>query len=433
MTRRTFLLGTCLAGAAMLTASACSSSSATSQAANGPVTVTVMTWESTATNSAIDKALTAFHQPGITVKRLDTPSGNYADKLAALTQARRLPDLFWCGNDTEQQYSDEGLLTDWSSHLAAAPELAGGFSKATLDSWRTTGGKIGGLPSLLNTYGVWYNADAFKAAGLPLPAAGWTWDQMYQDANALANKNGAAFGMVADNMTSTDGPFTLSTYAQSEGGAPFTDNVNHPTAVTISPAFTEGVTKLAAAIKAGAVAPPGYDASNAQAVFAAGKLPMLFSGQWLASGFLTDKPAIHYGFAPMPQQQQPATLYDAVGICTPAPNAHPDAVFKVLQYLDTTVWSDVLPASPVAPPADAGAQNAYFQALGQAGLTTTADAVKATLGTQKTIGVRFTTTWAAQANDLIKAYWQPVLAGTKPVSELQTMATKINGLIKTNG
>ncbi|MER6399549.1 extracellular solute-binding protein [Kitasatospora sp. NPDC001603] len=433
MRTRTLVLGTCLAVTAALTATACGSGGTKGTSATGPVTVTLMTWESAGTNAAIDKALADFHAPGITVKRLDTPSGNYADKLAALTQAHQLPDLFWCGNDTEQQYASQGLLTDWSSRLAADTQLAGGFAPNVLANWKSPKGKLGGLPSLLNTYGVWYNADAFTAAGLPLPKAGWTWDEMYRDAAALAHKDGASYGLIADNMTSTDGPFTLSTYALSQGQDGFTDNANNPTRATISPSFTEGVTKLAAAIKAGDVAPPGYDAANAQSLLAAGKLPMLFSGQWLAAGFIANKPSVNVGFAPMPQNGTPATLYDAVGVCTPSATTHPDATFQVLKYLDTTVWSKVLPSSPVAPPAFTGAQSAYFEALAAADMPTVATAVKAGLDTTATSGVRFTTNWAAQYNDLVKAYWQPVLAGGRPVSDLYTMATKIKGLIQSGG
>jgi ABC-type glycerol-3-phosphate transport system substrate-binding protein len=108
-----------------------------------------------------------------------------------------------------------------------------------MDNWKTADGQMGGLPSLMNTYGVWYNADAFTAAGLPLPKAGWTWDEMYADAAKLANKNGAKYGLVADQLTSPDGPFTMSMYAVSAGGAPFTDNVNHPTKAEADDKYTE--------------------------------------------------------------------------------------------------------------------------------------------------------------------------------------------------
>jgi ABC-type glycerol-3-phosphate transport system substrate-binding protein len=427
--RSALATGAFLVAGALLATGACSSGSSTKQ--SGPVTVTVMTWESTTTNAAIDQALAGFHDANITVKRLDTPNGNYGDKLVALNQAKKLPDLFWCGNDTELQYSSEGLLTDWSSRLSG-DFSASSFVSTAMDNWKGANGKIGGLPSLMNTYGIWYNADAFSAAGLAAPAPGWTWDQMFGDAAALAHKNGAGYGLIADGMTSTDGPFTLSTYALSGGGAGFTDSVNRPTKVTADATFTEGVGKLAAGITSGSVAPPGYDVSNAQSIFAAGKIPMLLSGQWLAAGFLTDKPKIKYAFAPLPQVKSPATLYDAVGICTPSYTKNADATFKVLKYLDSTVWTKVLPASPVAAPAYTAAQNTYFSALTGAGLTTVADTVKSALSMPTTIGVRFTTQWASQANDLITSYWQPIVTGKKPLSDLQTLVQKINDLIKNN-
>ncbi|MCX5094133.1 extracellular solute-binding protein [Streptomyces sp. NBC_00365] len=430
MKRLIRVAGVLLAGGGLLATAACGGSSGKSS--DGKATVTLMTWESAATNKAIDQALTGFHDPNITVKRIDTPNGNYSDKLAALTQAKKLPDLFWCGNDTEQQYTGQGLLTDWASRLSGAGDFgASSFVSSTMKNWKTADGKIGGVPSLINTYGIWYDIDAFKAAGIAVPAAGWTWDQMF-DAAAKLHAKGAKYGLVADAMTSTDGPFSLSTYSLSAGGAPFADSVHQPTKTTVDATYTEGVRKLVAGIKSGAIAPPGYDISNQQALFAAGQIPMLWSGQWLAAGFLTDKPKIKYGFAPIPQVNKPATLYDAVGICTPSYTQNADATYKVLKYLDSTVWTKVLPGSPVAAPAYLSAQSAYFGALDKAGLTTVASTVKAGLNTSSTIGVRFTTQWAGQSNDLITAYWPDILNGKKPLSDLRTMTDKINEVIKSN-
>ncbi|HET6296096.1 MAG TPA: extracellular solute-binding protein [Kribbella sp.] len=431
---KTKIIGTTLACAGLLTATACGGSDSGGDA-DGPVTVTVMTWESPETNAAIDKALAGFKDDKITVKRIDTPGGGYGDKLASLTQAKKLPDLFWCGNDTEQQYTSQGLLVDWSKRITdgSGAFKADSFVPSAMENWKTADGLMGGLPSLMNTYGVWYNADAFKAVGLAEPKAGWTWDDMYAAAGKLANKGGAKYGLVADQLTSPDAPFTMSLYSVSAGGAPFTDNVNHPTKAEADGKFTEGVGKLVDAIKSGAVAPPGYDAANAPALFSGGKVPMLFGGQWLAAGFQTDKPKIRYGFVPFPQVTTPTTLYDSVGICTPEYTASEDATYKVLEYLNTKVWDAVLPASPVAPPAYTPAQESYFNALTKAGQTTVVDTVKADLATEKTVGVRFTTQWASQVADLTTAYYQPILSGKKPVSELQTYVTKINDLIKQAG
>ena len=430
MKRTLHAAGALLAAGGLLATSACGGSSG--QESGGKTTVTVMTWESNATNKLIDQALAGFKDPDITVKRVDTPNGNYSDKLSALTQAQKLPDLFWCGNDTEQQYTGQGLLTDWSSKLSGSGDFGtGSFDATAMKNWTTADGKIGGVPSLMNTYGIWYDVDAFKAAGIPVPAAGWTWDQMYDAATKLHEK-GAKYGLVADAMTALDAPFSLSLFSQSAGGSPFTDDVHHPTKVTVDAKYTEGVAKLVAGIKSGAVAPPGYDISSQQSLFAAGEIPMLWSGQWLAAGFLTDKPKIKYGFAPLPQVDKPATLYDAVGICTPSYTKNADATFKVLEYLDSTVWTKVLPDSPVAVPAYTAAQDSYFDALDKAGQATVAATVKTDLQATSTIGVRFTTQWASQASDLVTAYWPDILQGKKPLSDLQTMADKINDVIKSN-
>jgi ABC-type glycerol-3-phosphate transport system substrate-binding protein len=429
--KRTFIVTT-LACAGLLAATACSGSDSGGGSSSGPVTVTVMTWESAQTNAAIKKALADFKDDNITVQLLDTPAGNFGDKLASLTQAKKLPDLFWCGNDTEQQYTSQGLLVDWTDKInnGDGDFKADKFVPSAIENWKTADGQMGGLPSLMNTYGVWYNEDAFTKAGIAVPKAGWTWDDMYSAAAKLANKNGAKYGLVADQLTSGDGPFTMSMYSVSAGGAPFTDNVNHPTKAEADAKYTEGVQKLIDAIKSGSVAPPGYDASNVQSLFAAGKVPMMFGGQWLAAGFQTDKPKVKYGFAPFPQVDTPATLYDSVGICTPQYTKDQDATFKVLEYINTKVWDAVLPASPVAPPAYTPAQASYFDALNKAQQSTVVDTVKADLAAEKTVGVRFTTQWAQQVGDLTTANYQPILSGKKPISDLPAYIDKINGLIK---
>jgi ABC-type glycerol-3-phosphate transport system permease component len=128
---------TALACAGLLAATACSGSDSGGGSSSGPVTVTVMTWESAETNAAIKKALADFKDDNITVQLLDTPSGQYGDKLASLTQAKKLPDLFWCGNDTEQQYTSQGC---WSTGPTRSRTATATSSRTT--SWRprwTTG------------------------------------------------------------------------------------------------------------------------------------------------------------------------------------------------------------------------------------------------------------------------------------------------------
>ena len=60
--------------------------------------------------------------------------------------------------------------------------------------------KITGLPYNFTTTCVFYNADAFEAAGLEAPTADdpWTWDELYANAQTLMDKGGVKYGFAAD-------------------------------------------------------------------------------------------------------------------------------------------------------------------------------------------------------------------------------------------
>ena len=170
----------------------------------------------------------------------------------------------------------------------------------------------------MNTYGVWYNADAMTKAGLPIPKAGWTYDEMLKDAAALTTKSGSTtnYGLV----NSPTDPFAIGDCSVSSGGAPFADKINNATKVTIDDKYMACAQKYIDAIKAGSINPPeanptGDDATNG---FIAGKIPMLYFGQWLAPSFAKAKIGFKYGFAPLPVSGSVvAQPYDAVGIISP--------------------------------------------------------------------------------------------------------------------
>ncbi|MGE5224326.1 MAG: ABC transporter substrate-binding protein, partial [Omnitrophica WOR_2 bacterium] len=161
--------------------------STTGNQPGGKITVTVMTWENTDTNAAIDDALKTFMaaNPDITVQRIPTPNSNYGDKLNSMVQNKSLPDIFWAGNDTAFLYGDQGLLYDWSAKAKAETGSTfnmGQFAPGAIENWTSPNGKLYGLPTLMNTYGFWYNEDLFTKANVPLPKPGWTWDDMFKAA-----------------------------------------------------------------------------------------------------------------------------------------------------------------------------------------------------------------------------------------------------------
>lgn len=397
--------------------------------ADGPVTIKYMTWESAETNAIFDEVVAElWKDENIKIERLDAPSGDYGDKLGSLAQANSLPDIFWCGNDTALQYSELGILVDWSSKMGQTlkAEDFGG-----LERWTTDNG-IGGLPSLRNVFGIWYNADLFEENNVPIPTPGWTWDEMYAAAEALKGAGGSNYGLTMDMFVTQDGPFAMGVYSVSSGGEQIVNDVNHPTTVQADKYYVEGVEKLRAAIEAGNVTPPDYDASNTTSLFAAGQQPMMIGGQWQAQALTNEAKDINWGWVPLPHQGKNTTLYDAIGMCTPKNTANEDDTFKVVEFIDTQVIPAVMSKTPVAPPAYMPGQQAYFDSLVEMGADTVVETLEYSLNAEEFIGLRLTTPYASQVNDLTTGTYLPILKGQKPVEDLATFVEQVQALVDAN-
>lgn len=390
--------------------------------------VTLMTWESQDMNDKIMAEMKKFEEanPDITVKLMPAPLSDYGVKLNGMMAAKQAPDIFQLGNDMLLADQAQNLLYDWSSHASADADFMNGFYPGVTDSWKVDG-KLYGLPGLLNTYGIFYNKKLFQDAGLPEPKAGWSYDEFFNDMEKLASKKN---GVQQYGFYFRPDPFTVSTYAVSAGGAPFADSLLNPTKVQISPQFVEIVQKYQKAIADGAMNPPTFDLSNIMGPFKDGKVPMTYQGQWIADDLIRNAPNLQWGFVPMPTVKTQSEIYDAVGWASPVSIKNPDAVWKVLKYLDSTMYQNVLPQTPVAPAAFQASASAYYDALKKAGHQDVADGIDYILKSPNTQPVRFLPSWAGKANPFIDTVWNNVLNGKGGEKELQSMANNINKVIQ---
>jgi multiple sugar transport system substrate-binding protein len=393
------------------------------------VEVTIMTWESPSMNEKIMASMKNFEaaNPGITVKLIPAPLSDYGLKINQMISANKGPDIFMTGNDMVIANGAEGRLYDWSAKAAEDKEFMDNFYEGVIDAWKQDGGKLYGLPGLLNTYGYFYNKKLFKDAGLPEPKVGWTYDEMFADALKLSSKNGKVqqYGLYA-----TIDPFKLSLYSVSAGGAPFTDGIVKPTKVEISPQFIEGLEKYKAAIANGSMIPPTYDQTNVISNFKAGTVGLMQQGQWIADDLIRTAPDLDWGFVPGPVVNTQSEIYDAVGWSSPSNIKNPDVVWKVIKYMDSTMYAEVLPQNPVAPGAQKDAAKAYFDFLTSSNHADVADGVNHILQSENIQPVRFQTPWAGKANPFVDATWNNVVTGKAPVSNLDDMVGKITKVIK---
>ncbi|MFF0343688.1 ABC transporter substrate-binding protein [Kribbella sp. NPDC004875] len=400
-------------------------------AKGGDGNVTYMTWESVATNAALDKSMAKMD--GVTVKREESPNADYAQKLASLIMSKKAPDFFWCSNSQEQNLAAEGLLYDWSSYLKKGDGLqADKFSPGSLDLWRNPEGKLFGIPTLANTYGFFYNKTAFDKAKLKVPATGWTWDQLFTDIAALKRTDAKTTPLV-NAWSLLESPQGVSAYSVANGGAPIIDKPIGAKELKADATFRTGAERIAAAIKAGEMTNPDYDGTNAVARFANGGIPLMFGGQWLHQSITQNKPKFEWGYAPWPagtaKSVQPI---ETNGVCSPATLKDPETTWKVISYMEVTGFNETMKDQPIAPIAYEPGSKGYYEALqaGDAAAKSIAATATYELGVKDKFVTQFLDPWSTPAGDVVGTTWNPALSGKKDVAAgVDGMVAGVNKLI----
>lgn len=416
---------------------------------SGPTTVSLMTWASPQDRKLYQASLDKLTQKtGIKIKLVYVGSGaQYYQKINSMVLSNTLPDIFWCANldSSFQPLAASGKLYDWTSYLDGtaagskkAPLDKSNFGPGYLDQYRVNG-KQYGVPNEANTYGVFYNAGMFKHAGLKLPSANWTWDDLFTDMQKLTVKaNGKTkqqYGMQTGWGDLYD-PVGLSIYSISNGGHGLATERTwkNVSKFSLDPQLKEGASRWVQAIRSGEVTNPDFTATNTWAAFINGQVPMVWGGQWNAVAVFDGKPKMPWGYAPIPRGSaaQIAPL-ESNAFCSPAGVKNPDATWQVISYMLTTVFNDAYSQDPVAPIAYVPGSKGYLNNLSSHGAIgkQVAATVQQELQNKQKVGTGFLDPWAGKAANLTKSLWNPMLEGKKPVGPtLNEYVDGVNKLIK---
>ncbi len=126
--------------------------------------------------------------PNVTV--VEEPVGAPDDlfnRLATDFASGTAPDVFALGGAKPQEYGAAGTLLDLST---VSTELdTSKYEDFTLTN-ATVDGTLYGLPTGGNAIGVLVNPAIFEQAGVDLPEAGWTWDDLIDAANEISANAG---------------------------------------------------------------------------------------------------------------------------------------------------------------------------------------------------------------------------------------------------
>ena len=166
----------------------------------------------------------------------------------------------------------------------------------------TVNGKIVGIPALVDNLALVYNKTLFQQAGIPLPTASWTWQDLRSAAARLTDPSKKQFGWAYVNDASEDTVWRFEALLWQAGGEILSPDGKH--AAFNSPAGVQALTLLQQmAVQDHSVYLDSGNDLYAN-LFNSGRIGMLYTGPWDLSGF----PKVHFGVQILPADKNHQTI-----------------------------------------------------------------------------------------------------------------------------
>ncbi|NJP30980.1 ABC transporter substrate-binding protein [Micromonospora thermarum] len=208
-----------------------------------------------------------------------SPVATQDELMARLTTSfagGRPPDVFLLNYRRYGQFAAQGAIEPVQSYLDASTAIKeSDFSPRALDAFRFDGKALTCLPQNLSSLVVYWNADLFRAAGVPAPAAGWTWDDFLAAAKALTRDG--RYGVGVEPSIARLAPFVWSNRGE------LVDDPARPTALTLggNPATRKAVDWFLDLQLRHRVVPPDAEeqSESSEARFLRGTLGMYLSSR----------------------------------------------------------------------------------------------------------------------------------------------------------
>ena len=334
-TRRAFLAGAAGAGAALALGPGAADALAAPQrrARRSATQMTFTTWTSPAEASAYKSIIAAFQKknPGVTVKLEQVPYATMNQGIDARLQAGKAPDLFRTTYNDLGFYGKQGGLSDLGKYLGKS--FAARFTPS-LWAAVTVGGKPFGVPQHTDVSAIVYNKSLFKKAGITsVPttlASAWTWDEFLAVARKIKQTGAYGFAMnwqqfgayrwltflyeAGGNMLDTSGKPALSGPAGQKTLAFFKkwsdEKLYPPNAQPKGPAYPDEL-------------------------FPAGKIGMIFAGDFLLPSLADTVKKFEWGATYMPRAKIGATDLGGTAVVASKDAKDPAMAAKFLEFLVT--------------------------------------------------------------------------------------------------
>ncbi len=351
LSRRGFLGrvgGAALAPTLGLTLASCSSGDKSGGSTDGEPsgTVTFVYYGDAEQQKDYDKLFTKFRAdfPKITLKAQGIAAESWADFANAVSTrlAGGQPlDVVQIATEGQRLFASKGLLEPLDSYIAKDQAAVDAYYADTppqlkqwLQQFASPDGKTYFMPGGYNTMALYTSSKIFTAAGVEVPAAGWSWDEFRQVGQTVKAKTGA-FLTAAGSGYFTD----VMPWLTNNGASSFNKDWSTPTLDT--PEAVEALTFARSLVVDGLAPKPG-GTFDAPTQMARGKLASFGGGRWPTNDLRRLKALEGVSLVPWPKQAMAGSPvgWDAWPILKGSKNKA--AAWTLITYLISEQFGDTI-------------------------------------------------------------------------------------------
>jgi multiple sugar transport system substrate-binding protein len=325
--------------AALILLAACATPAPT-----GPVTFMIS--GDTAEKAAYEQLVAAFERehPGTDVQIIHIPGqSDYRQRLALDFAGGTPADVVLINYRRYAAFAAKGVLEPLEPYLDRSRLMReADFYPQSIAPFRWQG-TLTCIPQNLSSLAVYYNKNLFDAAGLPPPAAGWTWDDFLAAAKTLTrdtNGDGTPdqYGLGTEVSLTRLAPFIW------QNGGDITDDPQQPTRLTLdSPAALEALRWFVDLQVRHKVAPDAEQesAENSESRFLGGRTAMFLNSRRGVPTY-REITSFDWDVAPLPQGHQRAGVLHGDAYCMPKVSRNKDAAWAFIEFANSSAGQTII-------------------------------------------------------------------------------------------
>lgn len=308
---------------------------------NQPITIRIGTGDSGDGLTPYNESIALFEKanPNIHIEVESITSSDYYGTLLTEAASGKAPDLIFVGDDEVADFVKKGIFENLTPYITGA---TGGskldtsvFYPNVLQPGQQNGNQYA-IPKDFTSICVYYNKAMFKAAGLPEPSDGWTWNDFLNDAQKLTLKDSS--GKVTQYGVQLTGawPRGFEAMVFSYGGKLISPDGSHYEGFMDSAAANQALQFYSDLYNKYQVAPVPTDINSPQGGntnFQDGTAAMQIDGHWPQASYLKNpKLKDVLGVAPLPKGAVQANAIAWGGFGVYAQSSHKTEAWKVLNF-----------------------------------------------------------------------------------------------------